>query len=108
MGLSERESRMLQEMETHLLAEDPRLASTMGARRLPIGVGAVLTVSGVALGILLMVVGVGRGHALGITLALVGYVVLLLSVTVVGEWLSNHGNAHPFARRTPNRARRAS
>src|SRR4051794_17740638 len=87
MALSERESRMLQEMESHLLAEDPRLASTLGSRRLPIGVGAVLAVSGLALGVLLMAVGVGRGQGLGIATALVGYLVLLLSTAVVGDWL---------------------
>ena len=31
MVLSERERRLLQEMETHLLAEDPHLASSLSA-----------------------------------------------------------------------------
>jgi len=108
MALSERESRLLQEMETRLLAEDPRLASTLGARRLPIGVGAVLAAAGLALGILLMAVGVGRGHALGITTALVGYVLLLLSTFVIGDWLRLPGRSRPFAGQPHGRSRRAS
>lgn len=108
MALSERESRLLQEMESRLLAEDPRLASTLGSRRLPIGVGAALAVAGLALGILLMAVGVGRGHALGITMALAGYVILLLSTFIVGDWLRLPGRSRPFAGKARGQAHRGS
>jgi Protein of unknown function (DUF3040) len=113
MVLSERERRLLQEMETQLQAEDPRLASSLSLRRLSlrglgIGAGAALTVAGLAVGILLMVVGIGRAHAVGIAVALVGFVVLLVSTTVSGEWLRARGNRNPFAGRAARRARRAS
>ena len=87
MELSESERRMLQEMETHLLAEDPSLASSLRVHRLRVGMSAVLTVSGLLVGILLMAVGVWRAHALGIAVALVGFVVLLISTTITGEYL---------------------
>lgn len=101
--LSERERRLLQEMETELLREDPGLASSLRARRLPLGVSAVLTVSGLAVGILLMAVGVLRGHALGIAIALVGYLVLLASTSVATEWLRKRGD-HGHLFRTARRA----
>ena len=92
MVLSERERRLLQEMESHLRAEDPSLASSLSARRLRVGVKAALAASGVVLGIVLMAVGVGRAHAVGIAVALVGYVVLLASTSVIGEWLRARSN----------------
>jgi hypothetical protein len=91
MVLSERERRLLEEMETRLQAEDPSLASRLSIRRLPIGVNAALTVSGLLIGLLLIGVGLWRAHAAGIAVALVGYVVLLAATSVAGEWLRARG-----------------
>ncbi len=87
MELSERERRLLQEMESHLLVEDPRLASSLSIHRLRVGTQAVLATSGVVLGIVLMAVGVIHGRAVGIIVALVGFVVLLGSTSVVAGGL---------------------
>jgi hypothetical protein len=106
--LSERERRLLQEMETDLRAQDPRLASRLSVRRLRGGANVVLTVSGLAIGLLLMAVGVWRGNAAGIAVALVGYVVLLVSTAVAGEWLRARGVGSAFPFGAARRARRAS
>jgi hypothetical protein len=106
MVLSERERRLLQEMETHLLAEDPHLASSLSVRRLWIGANTALTVSGLVIGVLLMGVGVWRGHTAGIVMALVGYVILLASVSVTIDWLrarGGHGILEFAALRRPRR-----
>ena len=42
MGLSEGEKRLLEEMESHLLAEDPRLASSLSVHGLGAGVRAAV------------------------------------------------------------------
>jgi Protein of unknown function (DUF3040) len=85
MELSERERRLLQEMESHLLAEDPALASSLGAHRLRAGVQVLLVVVGVVVGVLLMAAGLWRAHLLGILIALGGYLVLLASTSVAGS-----------------------
>jgi len=87
MVLSERERRLLQEMESHLLAEDPGLASSLSVRRLRIATRVALAVPGLIIGILLMGVGIWRAHAVGIAIALVGYVILLASTSVTVDWL---------------------
>lgn len=87
MVLSERELRLLQEMESHLLAEDPRLASALRVSRLRVGLGAVLAVSGLAVGVLLMSAGVLQGETVGTAVALVGFVVLLASTSSAVELL---------------------
>jgi len=87
MVLSERERRLLQEMESHLLAEDPGLASSLSVRRLRIATRVALAVPGLIIGILLMGVGIWRAHAVGIAIALVGYVILLVSTSVTVDWL---------------------
>jgi Flp pilus assembly protein TadB len=87
MELSERERRLLQEMESRLLAEDPSLASSMRIHRLRVSLKSVLAISGVPVGALLMMVGVWRAHLVGIVIALVGYLILLFSTVVVGEAL---------------------
>ncbi len=83
MTLSERERRLLQEMETHLLAEDPSLASSLGAGRLRAGTRILLAASGLVIGVLVMGAGVLQGDLLGVGVALIGYLVLL-AATVVG------------------------
>jgi hypothetical protein len=74
--LSDNEQRLLEQMERALYAEDPKFASTMrgaarrssSARRLMIGV------SGVVLGLVLLVVGVAQQT---IVLAVIGFVCML-------------------------------
>src|SRR3954451_4675701 len=82
MELSERERRLLREMETHLLAEDPGLASSLRIHRLRGGAKVALAASGLVLGAVLMGVGTVRGQAVGIGVALLGFLMLLASVTV--------------------------
>jgi hypothetical protein len=87
MELSERERRLLQEMETHLLAEDPGLASSLRVHRLRGGIGVALAASGLVIGVVLMGVGTVQGHAAGIGVALIGYLVLLAAVTVTVDYV---------------------
>lgn len=76
MPLSDNEQRLLEQMERALYAEDPKFASTMrgaarrsgSARRLMIGVG------GLALGLVLLVVGVAKQM---VPLAVVGFICML-------------------------------
>jgi hypothetical protein len=109
MVLSEHERRLLQEMESHLLAEDPGLASSMRRRRSLSAVAKLaLAGSGLVLGVLLMAVGVWRAHALGIAVALLGYLILLASTWFTVDWLRARGVEGPLAQRAARRARRAS
>jgi len=85
MELSERERRLLREMETHLLAEDPGLASSLRLRRLRVGASAVVAAAGLVIGMLLMAVGIWLAHAAGIAVALLGYLVLLFSTSATVE-----------------------
>ena len=77
MELSERERRLLEEMESHLIADDPRFALSLRVRRLRAGSRVGLAVAGLVLGVTLMAVGVWRAHAAGIAIALVGYALIL-------------------------------
>jgi hypothetical protein len=95
MELSERERRLLQEMESHLLAEDPRLASSLRVHRLRGGVRVLLAVSGLTLGAVLMGIGTGQGQALGIGVALVGYLILLAAVTITADYLRDRRGRDP-------------
>jgi hypothetical protein len=81
MELSERERQVLREMETHLLAEDPGLASSLSIRRLRVGVRAIIAAAGLVVGVLLMAVGIGIAHTVGTAVALLGYLVLLFSTS---------------------------
>jgi hypothetical protein len=108
MVLSERERRLLQEMESHLLTEDPRLASSLKNRRLRPGVSAVLTVAGLVVGVLVMIIGIGRAQVLGTVVALVGFTIVLISSFVAGEWVRARGVPGSLARGGAGRARRAS
>lgn len=102
MELSERERRLLREMETHLLAEDPSLASSLRVHRLRGGAKVALAVSGLAIGAVMMGVGTWRGHGTGIGVALAGYVVLLASVTVTVDYLrARRGRSHSEGAGTP-------
>jgi hypothetical protein len=99
MVLSERERRLLQEMESHLRAEDPSLASSLSSRRLRVRASALLAASGLVVGVLLMAAGVWRAHAAGIAVALLGYVVLLASTSVVVDWARARGQRAAAAAR---------
>ena len=75
--LSEREQRTLDEIEMHLVIEDPRFGARMGGRRIRlrvrtllayVGVLAVVTIAGVSFAERLWIVGsavIGAGMALG-------------------------------------------
>lgn len=106
MVLSERERRLLEEMETRLAAEDPSLASSLGAPRLRVGTRALLAAAGLVLGAALMAIGVGLGQLGGTVVALAGFLVLLAAATIGGEWLRARDGAQRAAR-PPRRARRA-
>jgi Protein of unknown function (DUF3040) len=110
MELSEHERRQLQEMESHLLAEDPSLASSLRVHRLRVGVGAkvVLAVCGLLIGVLLMAVGVWRAHVTGIAVALVGYLVLLASTTLAVDCLQSRAERSALGAKSARRARRAT
>jgi type IV secretory pathway TrbD component len=108
MELSESEKRLLQEMETRLLAEDPRLASSLRVHRLRVGARAVLAAAGLAAGVLLMSLGIWRAHLLGIVVALVGFVILLASTTVTVDVLRDRRDRRPPPSRAGRRARGTS
>jgi len=104
MELSERERRLLREMETQLLHEDPSLASSLSFHRLRVGASTVLTVSGLAVGVLLMALGVWRAHLFGIALALVGFCVLLAATTVSADWLRARRSRRSAVAKEPKKA----
>jgi hypothetical protein len=92
MELSEHERRLLREMETHLLAEDPSLASSLSVHRLRVRASAVLAGSGLVVGLALMALGVRLAHLVGIIIAMVGYLALVVSTHAVGESLRARRN----------------
>ena len=104
MELSERERRLLQEMETHLQHENPGLASSLRVHRLRASSGAVVTVAGLVGGVLLMCLGVWRAHAVGIIVALVGFVVLLAATSVAGDWVRARRPHRSLRAREPGKA----
>jgi|tagenome__1003787_1003787.scaffolds.fasta_scaffold20296619_2 hypothetical protein len=87
MELSERERRLLREMESHLLAEDPGLASSLRVHRLRGDVKVALAGFGLVAGAVLMGVGTVHGGAAGVGVALVGFLVLLASVAVTVDYV---------------------
>jgi uncharacterized membrane protein len=104
MELSERERRLLQEMESRLLAEDPSLASSLSVHRLRVGLQAMLAVAGLVIGVLLMSVGIWRAHLLGIAIALIGFLVVLAATNVAVDCLQVRRSRRP---RTPKATRKA-
>jgi hypothetical protein len=74
--LSDNEQRLLEQMERALYAEDPKFASTMrgAARRSSSARRLLIGVSGVVLGLVLLVVGVAQQT---IALAVIGFVCML-------------------------------
>lgn len=76
MGLTDREKKIIEEMEAALTAEDPRLVASMGQRRPNI----LLNVLGVLLGLGLILAGVIANFAL---LGVAGFLVALVSAVTV-------------------------
>ena len=96
MPLSEEELRLLEQMERALVEEDPKFASTLrgtslrrSARRRAILAGAIFV-----LGVVLLMGGVmsGRG-ALGFTIGIAGFVVMLGSATIALTAIRGHQHA---------------
>ncbi|WP_448629650.1 DUF3040 domain-containing protein [Cellulomonas soli] len=79
MPLSEYEQRVLEQMERQLTSDDPRLANTLTQRgRRPVG-RYVLAGVGVAVGLLLLVLGAASDGL--VWLGVVGFVVMFAAVT---------------------------
>ncbi len=76
MPLSDNEQRLLEQMERALYAEDPKFASAMRGAKRASGRGRrlALGVSGIVLGLVLLVVGVAQKT---VYLSVIGFVVML-------------------------------
>ena len=88
MALSDREQRLLAEMEQALSADDPGLVSTLsGARRR--GPGAAIGVAALLVGIATLFAGLIAQATLvgvaGFVIALIGVVILINSVTAIAK-----------------------
>jgi hypothetical protein len=77
--LSDNEQRLLEQMERALYAEDPKFASAMrGAARRPGSISrAAVGIGGLAVGLVLLVVGVAQQGTMGVTIGVVGFVCML-------------------------------
>ena len=99
MALSDRELRLLAEMEQALSADDPALVSTLsGTRRRGPGaaIGVVALIAGIATlfaGLIAQVTAVG---VVGFVFALVGVIVLANAISAAA---SNGARQSPFAKR---------
>ena len=76
MGLTDREKKIIEEMEAALTAEDPRLVASMGEHRPNI----LLNLLGILLGIALILAGVIAKFAL---LGVAGFLVALVSAATI-------------------------
>ena len=76
MPLSDNEQRLLEQMERALYAEDPKFATTMRgpARRPGSAPRLLIGVTGVVVGLVLLVVGVAQGQ---VVLGVIGFVSML-------------------------------
>jgi hypothetical protein len=83
--LSEHEQRLLEQMEQQLSVEDPKFANAMrgSAARVKARRRMVLGAFGVLVGLGLVLLGVARGGAEGLTLGITGFAVM-----VAGAWLA--------------------
>jgi hypothetical protein len=79
MVLSEREQRLLQEIEDALSTEDPRFVAHVGSARprRPARTVGVLSVLGVVLGVAVVIAGVTRGGGWGTAVGVVGFVLII-------------------------------
>ena len=76
MGLTDREKKIIEEMEAALTAEDPKLVATM--ERAPLRLG--LNIAGILLGIALILSGVIAKTAI---LGIIGFLVALVSAATI-------------------------
>jgi|UniRef100_UPI004049DF89 uncharacterized membrane protein HdeD (DUF308 family) len=104
MALSDREQRLLAEMEEALSADDPRLVSTLSGKSskfsASIGIAIVAVISGFAIlfaGLIAQLTLIGVG---GFVVALVGVILLINGVTKSAAKFGKTG-------RSPKRARRS-
>lgn len=101
MALSEYEQRVLAEMEQHLRADDPRLASSMSSKRRGVDVRRLsLGILGFVIGLLGLLAGVATSL---IWVGIIGFVIMLASVL----WaMSGSGNA-PAAKQANARTKKS-
>lgn len=104
MPLSEYEQRMLEQMERQLASDDPRLANTLTQRgRRPV-LRYVLAGVGVAVGLLLLVLGAASNRPV---LGVIGFVLMFAAVGYVFAVPRGHQEAAPAAPGQPTVTRPA-
>jgi hypothetical protein len=106
MDMSEDERRVLQEIESHLAADDPRLAESLQGHRRWLrsrpGAGRwMLSSLGLAAGVLLMAIGVRESGTAGILVALVGYCVLLAATATTVKLVRGADRSPLHAQKQP-------
>lgn len=98
MALSEYEQRVLAEMEQHLRADDPRLASSMSSKRRGVDVRRLsLGILGFIVGLLTLLAGVATGW---IWLGIIGFVIMLAAVL----WAMSGSSTSPKTKQRGGRA----
>ena len=101
MALSEREQRLLAEMEEALSVDDPRLVSTLNGARTRIGASIGIAIAFVLGGFLILFAGlIAQLTLVGVG----GFVVALVGVILLINGLANAGAK---AGKSPKRARRS-
>ena len=101
MALSEREQRLLAEMEEALSADDPRLVSTLNGSRTRIGASIGIAIAFVLGGFSILFAGlIAQLTLVGVG----GFVVALIGVILLINGLANAGSK---AGKSPKRARRS-
>jgi hypothetical protein len=101
MPLSEREQRLLQEIEHALSAEDPRLVVSVSSARPRRGTRtvAVLCVVGVLIGLVVVLAGLASGGGLGTAVGVLGFVLIVGSC--LGAVVAVRGRKKPRLRSVP-------
>jgi hypothetical protein len=101
MALSEREQRLLAEMEEALSVDDPRLVSTLNGSRTRIGASIGIAIAFVLGGFSILFAGlIAQLTLVGVG----GFIVALVGVILLINGLGNSGSK---AGKTPKRARRS-
>ena len=101
MALSEREQRLLAEMEEALSVDDPRLVSTLNGSRTRIGASIGIAIAFVLGGFSILFAGlIAQLTLVGVS----GFVVALVGVILLINGLANAGSK---AGKSPKRARRS-
>ena len=101
MALSEREQRLLSEMEEALSVDDPRLVSTLNGSRTRIGASIGIAIAFVLGGFSILFAGlIAQLTLVGVG----GFVVALIGVILLINGLANAGSK---AGKSPKRARRS-